>query len=268
MKKNKLDTNIKEKFGQRKIAPSANAWERLSLQLDLQPKQKKKGWFWFASSAASVLILFSLGLYTFSSDSLENIPTKEIIVNQEIDTVQILNKIEAIFKDAPVENALVKSEKKENRTKMNSKVIAVKKINIILPKKVVIQNIISKNNETTAVANVNKKNTFILPIKEVSKGEDFTNGNSRIKVNASDLLYAVLNEPIVEEEALKNNMSSAALLKMIKIELKKSNLKVDPKIILAEVESTIKNDIFQNNFLKSLKARITDIATAVASRND
>ena len=48
MKKNKLDTNIKEKFEQRKIAPSANAWERLSLQLDLQPKQKKKGWFWFA----------------------------------------------------------------------------------------------------------------------------------------------------------------------------------------------------------------------------
>ena len=151
---------------------------------------------------------------------------------------------------------------------MNSKVIAVKKINIILPKKVVIQNIISKNNETTAVANVNKENTFILPIKEVSKGEDFTNGNSRIKVNASDLLYAVLNEPIVKEEALKNNMSSAALLKMIKIELKKSNLKVDPKIILAEVETTIKNDIFQNNFLKSLKVKITDIATAVASRND
>ena len=63
-------------------------------------------------------------------------------------------------------------------------------------------------------------------------------------------------------------MSSAALLKMIKIELKKSNLKVDPKIILAEVETTIKNDIFQNNFLKSLKVKITDIATAVASRND
>jgi hypothetical protein len=268
MKKDKLDNNVKEKFGQREIAPSASAWKRLSAQLDAQPKQKKKGWFFYAGYAASILALISVGFYTFSTDALEKIPTKEVLVNQEIDTVQILDKIQAIFKDAPVEKALVKSEKKQNRNKLNSKVIAVKKINIIPPKEVVIQNIISKNKETTAIAKGNKKNTFILPTKKVSKGEDFTNGNSRIKVNASDLLYAVLNEPIVEEEALKNNMSSAALLKMIKIELKKSNLKVDPKIILAEVESTIKNDIFQNNFLKSLKARITDIATAVASRND
>jgi hypothetical protein len=42
MKKNKLDRNIKEKFGQREIAPFVNAWERLSLQLEQQPTQKKE----------------------------------------------------------------------------------------------------------------------------------------------------------------------------------------------------------------------------------
>ena len=68
--------------------------------------------------------------------------------------------------------------------------------------------------------------------------------------------------------SLKNTMSSADLLKVIEIELRKSNLKVDPKVILAEVERTINDDFFQNNFLKSLKRRITNVATAVASRNN
>ncbi|MFT5212416.1 MAG: hypothetical protein ACI9WV_000119, partial [Patiriisocius sp.] len=54
MKKDKLDNNVKEKFGQREIAPSASAWERLSAQLDEQPKQKKKGWFFYAGYAASI----------------------------------------------------------------------------------------------------------------------------------------------------------------------------------------------------------------------
>ncbi|MFB1041168.1 MAG: hypothetical protein QMC35_12000, partial [Polaribacter sp.] len=140
MKKNKLDTNIKEKFEQRKIAPSANAWERLSLQLDLQPKQKKKGWFWFAGFAASVLLLFSLGLYTFSSDSLENIPTKEIIVNQEIDTVQILNSIEEAFKIVPIEKALVKSKKLEEKNNKDKEVIAITNTNIIPTEEKFIKN--------------------------------------------------------------------------------------------------------------------------------
>jgi hypothetical protein len=268
MKKNNLDNNIKEKFGQREIAPSSSAWERLSAQLDEEPKQKKKGLFFYAGYAASILALISLGFYTFSKDALENRPTKEVLVNQEIDTVQILNEIEAIFNEVPVEKALVKSEKKENRNLTNSAVRVTKKTNIIPTKEVAIQNRIFKNKEKLMTTKIDKKNTVILPTKEVSKDEDFTNGNSRIKVNAEDLLYAVINESIVEKEFWNNNMSGEALLRTIKVELKKSNLKVDPEIILAEVERTIKKDIFQNNFLKSLKARITDIAAAVASRND
>jgi hypothetical protein len=90
------------------------------------------------------------------------------------------------------------------------------------------------------------------------------------KNDPKDLLYAIMNDSPKElpTVSLKNTMSSADLLKVIEIELRKSNLKVDPKVILAEVESTINDDFFQNNFLKSLKRRITNVATAVASRNN
>jgi hypothetical protein len=267
MKKNKLDTNIKEKLGQREIAPSENAWKRLSLQLDQQPTRKKKGWFWSAGYAASVLALFSVGLYTFSSDSLENIPTKEIIVNQEIDTVQILNSIEEAFKIVPIEKALVKSKKLEEKNSENKEVIALTQTNVIPTKEK-----LPKNKENIRTIKIEENNIVIIPIKEEPQSNTVLkqHQNSRIKVNPKDLLYAVMNDSAKEVPAasLKNTMSSADLLKVIKIELKKSNLKVDPKVILAEVERTINDDFFQNNFLKSLKTRITNIATAVASRNN
>ena len=267
MKKNKLDTNVKEKFGQREIAPSVNVWERLSVQLDQQPNQKKKGWFWSAGYAASVLVLFSIGLYTFFSDSLENIPTKDILVNQEIDTVQILNNIEEAFKSVPVEKALVKSEKLEDKNSNDKEVIAIIQTTVNPTKEK-----LPKNKENIRSTKIEENNITIIPTREESQSNTVLKQyqNSRIKVNPKDLLYVVMNESAKEVPAssLKNTMSSADLLKVIKIELKKSNLKVDPKVILAEVERTINDDFFQNNFLKSLKRRITNVATAVASRNN
>ena len=110
MKINKLDNNVKEKFGQREIAPSVSAWERLSAQLDGQPKHKKRSWFLYAGYAASILILISICMYTFSSDSIERMPLEDVLVKQEIDTVQILHKIDEVFNEIPIEKALVKSE--------------------------------------------------------------------------------------------------------------------------------------------------------------
>jgi hypothetical protein len=267
MKKNKLDKNIKEKFEQREIALSAKAWERLSLQLDQQPKQKKKSLFWYVGYAASVLALFSIGLYTFSSDSFENMPANEIIVNQEIDTVQILNRIEEAFKIVPIKKALVKSEKLEGKNLKDKEVIAITKIPGISAK-----DTFTKNKENIRTSTIEENNIVIIKTKEEAHSDTVPKQyqNSRIKVNPQELLFAVMKDSPKEAPAasLKNTMSSADLLKVIKIELKKSNLKVDPKAILAEVERTINDDFFQNNFLKSLKTRITNIATAVASRNN
>ena len=93
--------------------------------------------------------------------------------------------------------------------------------------------------------------------------------NSNIKVNAEDLLYAVTHtSQEVKNYYAKYSMNRDDLLNTIKLELKKSNLKVNPNSILAEVERTIDDDFFQNNFLKSLKSKVSDIASAIASRNN
>jgi hypothetical protein len=269
MKKNNLDNNIKEKLAHREITPSVSAWERLSVKLDEKPKQKKKGLFWYASYAASVLALISFGIYTFSNDSLENLPKKEILVNQEIDTVQILNNIEEVFNEVIVEKALVETETVKKIKNRDKKIIGITKTKVIPTKEKSIQNIIIKNKEKTSVIEVVKNNLIIDPTEEEFKNKTFIKPNSRIKINAQDLLFAVINEPKeAGKVAVEIKMNRADLLAAIKTELNKSNLKVDPETILVAVERSINDDFFQNNFLKSLKDRVTNIATAVAIRNN
>ncbi|WP_373940640.1 hypothetical protein OEG92_10220 [Polaribacter sejongensis] len=57
METNNIDKNIKEKLDNRTINPSASAWERLSAQLDEQPKQKKKGWFFYVGASSKYFII-------------------------------------------------------------------------------------------------------------------------------------------------------------------------------------------------------------------
>ena len=93
--------------------------------------------------------------------------------------------------------------------------------------------------------------------------------NNSIKINSDDLLYAVTHtSKEVKAYYAKYNINREDVLKTIKGELKKSNLKVDPNTILAEVERSIDDDYFENSFMKSLKRRVSDIAVAIAARND
>ncbi|APZ47588.1 hypothetical protein BW723_15415 [Polaribacter reichenbachii] len=267
MKTNKIDKDIKQKFENRTFKPSASAWERLSVQLDEQPKQKKIGWFFYIGAAASILLLVTIGIKMFTNDTEEIIPKDQIVISP-IDTNLIDKKIEKFINEIPVEEALVKQKEVEIENKKNTEKVIVKKEKYRH----------KKNNNTkkeqTVIAKVDVENKNIIPT-EIEKSPINKTGileqdpNSTIKINADDLLYAVTHSPReVKEYYAKYNVNREDVLKTIKNELKKSNLKVNPNTILAEVERTIDDDAFQNNFMKSLKRRVTDIASAIASRND
>ncbi len=279
METNKTDNNIKEKFAKREIVPSASAWERLSIQLDNQPKNKKRSWFLYIGYAATILILISVGVYTFSSNSLERMPLEDVLVKQEIDTAQILHKIDKVFKEVPIEKALVKSEiikEKQIDTFILEKVsikqpIARIDTDEILKKEAGTHVIIIESKENSSVVSIEENKAIITPTKETIINKTSTQPilKSRIKVNAEELLYAVTNKskyPLTI--SFERNTNRAELLTTIKNELEKSNFKVDPKIILAEVERAINDDFFQNNFLETIRRNITNLATTVANRNN
>ena len=93
--------------------------------------------------------------------------------------------------------------------------------------------------------------------------------SSSIKVNADDLLFSVThNQKEVAAYYASNNIDREKLLKSIENELKKSDIKIDASSILAEVEGNINEDTFKNNFLQMIKKKVSDVASAVATRNN
>mgnify|MGYP005725382197 FL=1 len=278
METNKIDTNIKQKFAQRELAPSASAWERLSKELDGQPKHKKRGWFLYTGYAATVLILISVGIYTFSRNAIADEILENVLVKQEIDTVQILHKIDKVFNEVPLEKAIVKAvivkEKLETSILEKSSVeqsIAEIEADKILKKEADTPVVTIESKEIRSVVMVEEKKAIFIPIKETIINKTTTQPilKARIKVNAEELLYAVTNEskyPLTI--SFERNINRAELLTTIKNELEKSNFQVDPKIILAEVELAIKDDFFQNNFLETIRKSITSFATAAVNRNN
>jgi hypothetical protein len=274
MKTNKLDNNIKQKLQNRTFEPSASAWERLSTQLDEQPKQKKRGWFFYIGAAASILLLVSIGIQLLSSDK-DEIKINEIIVDTKIDTNTIDKKIEQFINEIPTEKAIVKTDEVEEKQKVNynKNVIANKVKQSHLNKEITSSQTTRNDNTEIAIVKVkitnNSKN--VIPTKEKKLKENIfkQDPNSKIKINSDDLLFAVTHSSKeVKAYYAKHNLTRDDVLKTIKSELQKTNIKVNPNTILAEVERTIGEEDFENNFLKSIKRRVSGIATALASRND
>jgi hypothetical protein len=271
MKTNNIDKNIKEKFKNRTFTPSISAWERLSVQLDENSKQKKFGWFFYVGIAASILLLVSVGLQFFSGD-VSKINPKEDIVISPIDKKNIDYQIEKLINEVPVPEAVVQKEIETEKEIVHAPVILKqnKKTQQKRTRKAQASNqrtLIAKVAEKNE-ADVSNKNKTIEnknPSVEILK----QNPNSTVKINADDLLYAVTHTPKeVKAYYAKYNLNREDVLKTIKNELKKSNIKINPNTILAEVERNIDDEYFENNFMRGLKKRVSDIAVAIASRND
>jgi hypothetical protein len=271
MEANKIDKNIQNKFQNRTFKPSASAWERLSVQLDEQPKQKKIGWFFYISAAASILLLVSIGIQLFSEDTKDFIPKNEVVVSP-IDKTIINKNIDKFINEVPLEEAIVKKDKVDNEADLNTNTVVKKSNNAIKKYKKPQKMKIVPEKETIVIAKIeelpNVHPTKEEPVNYKTKGLN-QDPKGSIKINSEDLLYAVTHSPEdVKEYYAKYNVNRAGVLKMIQNQLKEYNLKVDANTILVEVERSIDDDVFQNNFMKSLKRRVTDIASAIATRND
>ena len=266
METNKIDKNIKEKFANRTFKPSASAWERLSLKLDEQPKTKKFGLFFYTGIAASIILLVTISNQIFFNDSGILIQKEEIVISP-IDKKHFDMKIDDQINQISFPEVLVKNEVLELKQEIINLPVIINKNIVSKPDKFNKKNLSTNEivgNKDDVISNEIKKSKEILNHKILKQ-----NPNSSIKINADDLLYAVTHSSKeVKAYYAKYNLDREEVLKTIKNELKKSNLKINPNTILAEVERSIDDDFFENNFMKGLKKRVSDIAVAIASRNN
>ena len=258
MKTNNIDNTVREKLQNRILQPSDSAWERLAVQLDEQPKKATKSWIFYSSIAAGILLLVSVGLSLVLSKNEEMIPTQKI-VNQPIDTAEVNKKVDVKIDENKPKTMLVQQTDIKNTTPKSSLKKEVQKDQII--ENLMADNLVfdSLHNGIETVQNQTEKSEKYIT-KETA---------TSIKINSEDLLYAVTHSPKeVQTYYAKYQVDREDVMRIIKKELKQSNIKLNPDIILAEVEKTIDEDDFKNNFMQFLKKRVVDIASAIASRND
>lgn len=279
METNKIDQICKEKLAQRTFKPSTSAWERLSVKLDEQPKQNGKNMFFYVMGiAASILLVVSLGIGFFLKDKTPKTIEEKVVI-QPIDTLQIKQKMDELLYQIPTEKILVKQD-----TEIKNK--AVRKNN---PNKVVLS-AFEKNSRQSQVHRADKKVILLSTISQKStvKEQEYTalsslkkdrlnpiklntkdTAKSRIKINSDDLLFAVSHTPEeVKAYYAKYKIDRNEVLHVIKNELEITQIKIEPSLILAEVERTIEDEHFQNNFIQLVKKKVFGIANAIASRND
>lgn len=258
MSSNNIDKHIAEKLKNRELRPSKSAWERLETRLDSQEAIKKRNWFLYVGYAAGLALLISFGvIYFIDSDS--KAPIEDVIVDTPIDTLKINNKgIEEFIKNTDEAVVEIEENQQEKQIRKKKKVTVIKS-STLKEEERVFKNIQNEElpREEEVVAKLDK------PI--VTKKKEF---NSRVKVNSDDLLFAVTHSSEeVKEYYAKNKVKREDVLKTIEDELKKSNLKIDPNTILAEVERTIDDEEFKGDFMQKLKSKISDIAVAIVDRN-
>ncbi|MBL4905014.1 MAG: hypothetical protein JKZ00_03140, partial [Flavobacteriaceae bacterium] len=185
---------------------------------------------------------------------------------QPIDTTKL--KKQDFKSVAPVQEAIVKSNKKEETVipkKQNAS--QIKKNPIVNKGQQKFEQPILKD---TRIALVDKK--LIIQKETIKKTAPITEKvtiQTRIKIDSNALLYAVTHTDKELQQYYANyKVDRAEVLKSIEKQLQKMNLKIDPKVMLAEVEKTIGEDSFKRNFMRTVKGKVAGLAIAFSKRNN
>ncbi len=264
MQTNKIDKHIADKFKGRELKPSVSAWERLSVQLDEEQNKKNWKWFLYLGYAASIALLISIGFLYQGGSNNEGI-INEVIVETFLDELKI--KEIDLKEITPIEKAVVKLTDTEVENKIFYK--RVEKKHFKKSKRNVIASVVKQTINVKPI--VQKEESKIVSDVFVSsdvialKKEEFT---SRIKINSDDLLFTVTHSAQeVQEYYTKYKINKKSILETIQKELIKSNLRINPETILAEVELDIEEADFQQDFMGKFKSKLSNVIVAIADRN-
>lgn len=266
-----IEKHIKQKLQQREIQPSESAWERLVSQLEDAEVKKKRHWFFYVGYAASILLLASLFVFLIQNNQDKTILEKEVIVKEEIPE-PIINSMEDFIKN-PKEVIEIVDQKTQLEMVPNTLKTLPKKDtepNRDLLESVIAQEVLSENDSIDVQEKikefVQKEDTRMVFTDSIEKQPK---SNTGIYVDSDALLLSVTGtREELKAYYKKYKIDRQDVLLAIKKELKKSNLRVDPESILAEVELDVNEENFQNNFYQFIKKRVSTVATAIANRNN
>ncbi|CAM1343660.1 hypothetical protein [Tenacibaculum amylolyticum] len=258
MQTNNFEKHLVEKLKNRTVTPSESAWERLSAQLDEEEGKNKKKKFFYLGYAASILVVVTLGILFTQRKEQEPIKSNKHILITNVDTTDSKVKEEKTIKEKITVEKGIADNVIQQESKTRKKLVVIKEDT---KKQIVLEEQPIKSEAQKEVVKEEELKEKIIPKKYKTP--------KRIRVNADDLLYAVTHSPEeVKVYYAKYNINRKNVLDTIQKQLRKSNLKIDPEVILAEVENSIEEADFQENFMNKFKSKLSDVIVAIADRNN
>ncbi|RZN84317.1 MAG: hypothetical protein EVB11_02610 [Winogradskyella sp.] len=266
----KFEEHIKDKLEQRIVMPSAEAWSKLSQQLDADDKRSKKASFWWFGIAASIAALVFVSIAYFGQQdetSIDDIIVKDEIKNviEPKDEEKIIDNNETVIEDVvATENDEIFKEAETQieapKTVIKESANQVKTIQKIMLKPV--------TNDVAKIEKQAPQKTDNLELKKTSqdllipKTEVEFNSVAKVLQNAKSK-----NKNTVTDQQIDSLLKVANRELLIDKALKKSSNVVDADALLQDVEEAM-GQSFRTRIYETLKDNYKKVKTAVAERNN
>ena len=237
MEPNKLDLEIKQKLDDRRIQPSAQAWDRLSAKLDSAEKTKSKrnyNWIYIAASLVGFSLIGTVFFTVLDTEIVDNnLPT--VVLEQKKD----VNKSE----ESKIDNENVLPNLLQNKMLKESKVVANNSI------KTQSKQLLNKE-DTVSTINQSKENNAVVNV-ESNNSESISKNRY---ISAEKLLAEISNNKV---EKTSSNRPT---------ERYKSGIAVNPNSLLINAESEL-NQSFRETAIERINKNYNSIKAVLANRN-
>ena len=250
MAPNNFEKQLKEKFLDRSITPSHNAWNKLETQL-VSKKSRKNNlniyWLVAAVFIGVVVVLNVNKTSIFTGDKV----TPDVVKKEAVKTHKILKEKKSVIEqnnEKQTEKILVYKEEQERVNKLPETETAI----VSNAKEIVaIENTIEITKiDDGAIANVDENNDEFV----TSKVEEVLLSISELNEKNGSITDAEIDALLLKAQ---REISARRILK---------NNKVDATALLLDVEEELDKS-FRDKIFKAIKGGYLKVKTAVAERN-
>jgi hypothetical protein len=267
MEQTKLENQIKNKLNQRSMTPAAASWDRLDAMLSIaepsksELKNPKRNWGWMYIAASFLGFVLIATVYFSQTETMidagkipSGVSKNQLVVNQtklgESKTRLTLNQTQ--LGESKTRLALNQTQLGESKTRL-----ALNKTQLGESKTRLVVNQTQLGENKTRLANepiINQKNNPIAVDLKSSESQ-----NPEVKSSTTET---------IKPKYISSNVLLASVQPATDVEkpIRKSDLKIDPKGLLSEVEGEL-NQTFRETTLERISRNFKTIRTAVANRN-
>ncbi len=253
MEPSKFEKHIKEEMQKREIQPSANAWERVSEQLEPAREVKSNKFLWYSMAASFIGIVIVSSLFFQSEDKP---------VESDVQIVDTRKKETQGEQDSLISKGRITIDEEQNFDDNN---ISITSSEIVVPKKELNEESLeSRNTESDRIVLNDDK------VKRIKVGDLLEDADNSIDLKIKEVLAQV--DLLEQNKASLTDAEVDSLLyeaqrQLLTEKVFDKNASVDAMALLNQVEGEL-DQSFRDQIFEKLKSGFLKVRTAVADRNN